>query len=84
MSIFKSGPGYALAKFLNHSSRELWAKLTDPEESFDEIAAELEDVKFEDIHRLQTWATQESVTLEHGNLHGDNETKAGLTSMIRG
>jgi hypothetical protein len=83
MSIFKSVPGYALEKFLNHGSRELRAKLTDPEESFDEIAAELEDIKLEDIHRLQTWATQESATWEHGNLHGDNKTKAGLTSMIR-
>jgi hypothetical protein len=83
MSIFKSVPGYALEKFLDHGSRELRDKLTDPEESFDEIAAELEDIKLEDIHRLQTWATQESATWEHGNLHGDNETKAGLTSMIR-
>ena len=83
MSIFKSVPGYALEKFLNHGSRELRTKLSDPEESFGEIAAELEDIKLEDIHRLQTWATQESVTWEHGNLHGDNETKAGLTSMIR-
>ena len=83
MSIFKSVPGYALEKFLNQDSRELRAELSDPEESFDEIAAELEDIKLEDIHRLQTWATQESVTWEHGNLHGDNETKVGLTSMIR-
>jgi hypothetical protein len=80
MSIFKSIPGYSLEKFLNHGSIELRAKLTDPEESFDEIAAELEDIKLEDIHRLQTWATQESVTWNYGNLHGDNETKAGLTS----
>jgi hypothetical protein len=83
MSIFKSVPGYALEKFLNHGSRELRTKLSDPEESFGEIAAELEDIKLEDIHRLQTWATQESVTWEHGNLLSDNETKAGLTSMIR-
>ena len=83
MSIFKSVPGYALEKFLNHGSRELRTKLSDPEESFGEIAAELEDIKLEDIHRLQTWATQESATWEHGNLHGDNKTKAGLTSMIR-
>ena len=63
MSIFKSVPGYALEKFLNHGSRELRAKLTNPEESFDEIAAELEDIKLENIHRLQKWAIQESVTL---------------------
>jgi hypothetical protein len=80
MSIFKSVPGYALEKFLNHGSRELRAELSGPEESFDEIAADLEDIKLEDIHRLQTWATQESVTWNYGNLHGDNETKAGLTS----
>jgi hypothetical protein len=43
MSIFKSVPGYALEKFLNQDSRELRAELSDPEESFDEIAAELED-----------------------------------------
>jgi len=43
MSIFKSVPGYALEKFLNHGSRELRAELSVPEESFDEIAAELED-----------------------------------------